>query len=296
MQYFKIVGREPIKFVVEMGLGACVEEWNSLAENLRERGGVLLYERAGIGRSMPSGAKRSPKRIARELHELLNHINHEKKMILIAHSQGALYAQQYIRMYPEEIKGVILLDPLSARDYVFKEQLTEKEYIKSGIDKSKNLLILEKMAKFRLGWLSKRMMRNAPPFYYAEFSKEDEKSILNTYTNRMHLRTCYQEYILAHEKELIKGLLEKGEFPDIPLTLITHSSAFAIEESMNFGNNTREFATKIEDMWQNLMSDYLAFSKESRYVQAEHSGHYIHLTEPELIVREVDRIAFPNLH
>lgn len=80
-------------------------------------------------------------------------------MILIAHSQGALYAQKYIRMYPEEIKGVILIDPLSARDYIFKEQLIEKEYVKSGVDKSQNLLILEKMAKFRLGWLSKKMMR-----------------------------------------------------------------------------------------------------------------------------------------
>lgn len=38
MQYFKIVGREPIKFVVEMELGACVEEWNFLAQCLKERG------------------------------------------------------------------------------------------------------------------------------------------------------------------------------------------------------------------------------------------------------------------
>ena len=65
---------------------------------------------------------------------------------------------------------------------------------------------------------------------------------------------------------------EKGNFPDIPLTLITHSSGFAIEESMKFGNNTREFAAKIEDMWPSIMKEYLSFSKESRYVQAEHSG------------------------
>lgn len=71
-------------------------------------------------------------------------------VILIAHSQGGLYAQQYIRMHPEEVKGVIFIDPLSAGDYAFKEQLTKKEYVKSGVDKSQNLLILEKLAKFRL--------------------------------------------------------------------------------------------------------------------------------------------------
>ena len=133
-------------------------------------------------------------------------------------------------------------------------------------------------------------MKKAPPLYYAEFSKEDEELILNSYTNREHLRTCYQEYLCAHEKENLQGLMEKGDFQDIPLTLITHSSKLAIEESMKFGNNSLEFASRIEDMWQSIMKEYLDFSKNAIYIQAEHSGHYIHLTEPELIIREVERI------
>lgn len=133
-------------------------------------------------------------------------------------------------------------------------------------------------------------MKNAPPLYYAEFSKEDADVILNCYTKREHLKTCYQEYLLAHEKENIQGLMEKGEFPDIPLTLITHSSQYAIEESMKFGNNSLEFATRIEKMWQGIMREYLDFSKEAMFVQADHSSHYIHLTEPELILREAERM------
>ena len=290
MQYFRIIGKEPVKFVIEMGLGACIEEWSALASRLQDKGSVLIYERAGTSRSKPSEIKRTPQTIAKELHELLEYINHNKKIILIAHSQGGLYAQQYIRMYPEQVIGTILIDPLSAKDFVFKEQLTKKEYLQSGVDKSQNLLLLERLTKFRLGWLVKKMMKNAPPLYYSEFSKEDADAILNSYTNRGHLRTCYQEYLSAHEKENVKELMEKGNFPDIPLTLITHSSEFAIEESMKFGNNSREFATKIESMWQSIMKEYLGFSKEAMYVQAEHSGHYIHLTEPELIVREAERI------
>lgn len=294
MQYYRIMGQEPVQFVIEMGLGACVEEWSALAHCLKDKGGVLLYERAGTGRSKPGDPGRTPRTIAKELHELLGMVNHDTKIILIAHSQGGLYAQQYIRMYPEEVKGVIFIDPLSAGDYVFKEQLTKKEYVKSGVDKSQNLLILEKLAKFRLGWLSKKMMKNAPPLYYAEFSKEDTDVILDSYTNREHLKTCYREYLCAHEKENIQGLMEKGDFPDIPLTLITHSSEFAIEENMKFGNNSFEFAKRIEDMWQSIMKEYLTFSKEAVYLQAEHSGHYIHLTEPELIVSEAERILHRN--
>ena len=161
MQYFKIIGQEPVRFVIEMGLGACVEEWHTLAHRLQDKGGVLIYERAGIGRSAVSDSERTPETIAKELHDLLGFIKHDTKIILIAHSQGGLYAQQYIRKYPEKVKGVILIDPLSARDYIFKEQLTDQEYVKSGVDKSQNLFIMEKLARFKLGWLSKKMMKKA---------------------------------------------------------------------------------------------------------------------------------------
>ena len=60
------------------------------------------------------------------------------------------------------------------------------------------------------------------------------------------------------------------------------------KESMKFGNNSLEFATRIEEMWQGIMREYLDLSKEAMYLQPDHSSHYIHLTEPELIVREAE--------
>lgn len=60
---------------------------------------------------------------------------------------------------------------------------------------------------------------------------------------------------------------------------------------MKFGNNSCEFATRIENMWQSIMKEYLDFSKDSTYLQAEHSGHYIHLTDPELILGAVERMG-----
>lgn len=75
------------------------------------------------------------------------------------------------------------------------------------------------------------------------YPKEDTDVILNSYTNRTHLQTCYQEYLCAHEKDNLQDLMEKGDFPDIPLTLITHSSQFAIEESAIPGD--RYYYTKI---------------------------------------------------
>ncbi|MGN0413226.1 MAG: alpha/beta fold hydrolase [Lachnospiraceae bacterium] len=295
MQYYKIVGNLPLRFVVEMGLGACIEEWMPLAERLVEQsagqpgcsGGVLLYERYGINRSPATENVRTPKHIAQELHQLLAQIEHTEKVILIAHSQGGLYAPQYARLFPEQVGGILLLDPLSARDYLFKEKLSPKQYTKSGVDKSGNLILMKKLAKMKMGWLVKKMMKNAPPFYYFKnFSSEAENAILNSYTNITHLDTAYQEYVLAHDKKEIQALESREGFPDIPLTLITHDSEFAIKESMQFGNNPREFAEEVENMWQDIMKEYLTFSKTTKYIQAKSSGHYIHLSDMETVIAE----------
>ena len=81
---------------------------------------------------------------------------------------------------------------------------------------------------------------------------------------------------------------------DAKIILIAHSQgglyAQQYKESMKIGNNSLEFATRIEEMWQGIMREYFDLSKEAMYLQPDHSSHYIHLTEPELIVREAERM------
>ncbi|MDO5521606.1 MAG: alpha/beta hydrolase [bacterium] len=284
MQNYRIFGKNKVEIVIEMGLGSCLSEWLPIAKQLGEEYGVMVYERAGVNKSSIPEERRTPHNIAVELYNLLKQVEHREKIILLAHSQGGLYAQQFCRLYPDLVKGIILLDPLSAKDYVFKEKLTKKEYRKSGVDKSQIFRIMRTFAKLRLGGLTKKLLRNAPPFYYYnEYSPKEIKEILDCADSPVHASTVLEEYICAHEPEQIKGLLEKNNFPDIPLILITHSSDMAIEENMKFGGNSRAFAEKIERMWQGIMKEYLAYSNNSKWIQAKKSTHYIHLQEPDLI-------------
>jgi hypothetical protein len=288
---YKIIGKECVSIIIEMGLGTCLGEWLHVAKTLSVNHGVLLYERAGINHSEASIEDRTPINISQELHELLQTIKHEEKVIIIAHSQGGLYAQQFVRLYPNMVKGLILLDPLSANDNQFKVLLTDKEYKKSGVDKSANILIMHKLAKLHMGFITKKIMKNAPPFYYYnKFDKEVKNDILNAMTKPEYCITAWHEYVEAHKDSNIHHLKEKGDFPDIPLVLITHTSQLAIEENMKFGNNSREFATKIEEMWQRIMKEYLDFSKQSIWLQAKNSSHYIHLNESKLLFEGIDWI------
>ncbi|MGB4659014.1 MAG: alpha/beta hydrolase [Mobilitalea sp.] len=288
---YKTFGRENVSIIIEMALGACMGEWIQIAKELSVNNGVLLYERAGINNSAVSLADRTPINIAQELYELLQQIKHEEKIMIIAHSQGGLYAQQFTRLYPEMVKGIILLDPLSANDSKFKELLSNKEYKKSGVDKTANISIMYRLAKLHMGFLTKKIMKGAPPFcYYNSFDEEARKDILNAVTKPEYCITALNEYVEAHKNENIRQLKEKGDFPDIPLFLITHTSQLAVEENMKYGNNSKDFATKIENIWQDIMKEYLNFSKKSTWIQAKNSSHYIHLTEKELLFEGIQWI------
>lgn len=291
MNNYTIFGSKTVDVVIEMGLGACIAEWESLARELGKNHGVLVYERAGINHSDKSGEERTPTNIAEELKRLIDEIPHDEKIVIIGHSQGGMYASEFCGIYPEIVKGLILLDPLSIEDNRFKMELTARELKKSGADKSKNFIILEILARLGLKGVVKKVMSQAPPFYYAVFSEEQKEDILNSLVNITHLNTCREEYRLAHDDEALRNMVSKNKFPDIPIILVTHSSEEAIRENMEFGRNSRSFAVRIEQLWQEIMKVYLDYSERAIWMQAKKSTHYIHLTEPELIIESVNNLC-----
>ncbi|MCR5626992.1 MAG: alpha/beta hydrolase [Lachnospiraceae bacterium] len=284
MNNYKIFGNPSVDVVIEMGLGACIAEWEALATELGKSHGVLVYERAGINHSNKNNKERTPTNIAMELKMLLDTVSHEEKIVVIGHSQGGLYASEFCGLYPEMIKRLILLDPLSKTDIRFKKELTPKELKRSGADKSKNFDILRIMAKLGLKGLIKKIMCQAPPFYYAQFTEEQRIDILNSFVNITNIDTCREEYRLSHDESILNKMVLKEDYPDIPIVLITHSSEEAIKENIEFGRNDRSFAIREEELWQDVMKDYMDYSKNVSWMQAKKSTHYIHLIEPEIII------------
>ena len=97
-------GDGDINFVIEMGLGASIGEWRQLAAKLAGRYTVLLYQRAGYGASSTFALERTPENIAAELHLLLKQVGHDRKVTVLAHSQGGLYVWKFAKMYPDLVE------------------------------------------------------------------------------------------------------------------------------------------------------------------------------------------------
>lgn len=47
-------------------------------------------------------------------------------------------------------------------------------------------------------------------------------------------------------------------------------------------------AEKVEYLWQDIMKKYLALSSDAEHMIAPNSGHYIHLTDFEVLKNTID--------
>jgi pimeloyl-ACP methyl ester carboxylesterase len=101
--------------IFESGLGASLENWKYVAPSIAKYAHVILYDRAGIGKSsaVNSGKTRTAQDAVSELISLLKQLHINPPYILIGHSLGGLYLQLFAREYPEMISGFVLVDSVS---------------------------------------------------------------------------------------------------------------------------------------------------------------------------------------
>jgi len=96
--------------VLEAGAFETAADWDLVMEVLTGGGRVCAYTRAGLGAS--PARKRAPTvaAIAAELKGVIDDIDRDHPVILVGHSNGALYAEILARTWPERVAGLVYVD------------------------------------------------------------------------------------------------------------------------------------------------------------------------------------------
>lgn len=98
--------------VFENGSRNCIQRWKNLLQQLPTNLNVYAYNRPGYCKSSSAETERTSKNIVNELRHALNHQGFKPPYILIGHSMGGLYMQQFARQYPDEVHGLVLVDAI----------------------------------------------------------------------------------------------------------------------------------------------------------------------------------------
>jgi pimeloyl-ACP methyl ester carboxylesterase len=111
--YIECSGSGAPAVILQSGLGASSSAWASVAPTVAATTTVCAYDRAGHGRSDDAG-RQDGIALATDLHTLLQHAGVPGPYLLVGHSSGGPYVRVFAARYPDEVAGMVLLDPQPA--------------------------------------------------------------------------------------------------------------------------------------------------------------------------------------
>jgi len=107
--------------ILSAGGGCTTLHWGLVQPQLSQTNRVFAFDRAGMGFSDPGPLPRTTSRSLADLRAALKATGTEPPYVLVGHSMGSFDMQLFAFLHPEEVVGMVLVDPRG--DRVF-ERLT----------------------------------------------------------------------------------------------------------------------------------------------------------------------------
>jgi pimeloyl-ACP methyl ester carboxylesterase len=102
-------GAPPV--LLEAGGGGDSAGWHGVLPELRRFTRACAYDRAGTGRSSAAPRPHTMQQMIDELDALLERAPLQPSYVLVGHSLGGLLVRLYTSQHPDEVSGLVLLDP-----------------------------------------------------------------------------------------------------------------------------------------------------------------------------------------
>ena len=244
--------------VFEAGFSAgAVQNFACLYPALSKKYAGVSYDRNGEGQSAEDSTLVTDKDLCRRLHAFLGLVHVPPPYILIGHSLGGPYIRLFTSLYPNEVGGLVFIDP---PNYVrTAKQQEELDRINPG----SNELTRSHMEQTDSDTL-------LPP--------------LQLHRNQRLLKTVFRDGYFAEYASL-------PPLPDIPVAvLLTHSHRLqAIPDSSRKGHTIAEEDAirrfRIEN-YTNLIEN----NHNSFIMILPGYSHGVHTQDPELVVEVIERV------
>lgn len=112
-----VVGAGRPVVVFQSGLGDGLGVWSAVQEGLPKHLTSIAFSRPGNGRSAAREGEHSPCAAAAEMRTGLRQAGFAPPYVLVGHSLGGLYQFAFARLYPEEVAGIVLVEPTHPRHW-----------------------------------------------------------------------------------------------------------------------------------------------------------------------------------
>lgn len=102
--------------VLEAGAFGTSADWDRVLDDISQDGRACAFDRAGLGESPPRPGEKDVLTKAGEINTLLDQIGDTRPVILVGHSNGALYIEAFAALWPERVAGLVYVNGVGADD------------------------------------------------------------------------------------------------------------------------------------------------------------------------------------
>jgi pimeloyl-ACP methyl ester carboxylesterase len=102
-------GNPPVVFLA--GAGLCGLDYRAVQNEISTCATSVVYDRSGTGWSDSAPTPITSTAVTDEMHDLLQALGVCEPVVLVGHSLGGLYARHFAIRFPDEVAGLVLLDP-----------------------------------------------------------------------------------------------------------------------------------------------------------------------------------------
>jgi pimeloyl-ACP methyl ester carboxylesterase len=118
-----VQGRGSPTVIFEAGLGESLNGWEHVFPAVAGFCRVVAYDRSGLGLSERAKTSRTAEHVAGDLHRALRNAHVTPPFVLVGNSAGGLYSRVFAHLYPDEVAGMVLVEPSSEE---YEEWLHQK--------------------------------------------------------------------------------------------------------------------------------------------------------------------------
>lgn len=136
---YRIGGEGSYTIIFDGNMGATLEEWTPIVEELKKNNNVktFVYNRQGYGYSDISSSGRNPEEQARDLKILLRKAGLSGPYIIVGEGYGSLVLTSFAEQFKDSVAAAIMIEPINEQEAQTKEyqnsQIITK--LRRGIEK-----------------------------------------------------------------------------------------------------------------------------------------------------------------